>query len=291
MADINWLYSSLSQSTAAIVAIIGGFLTTKVVSIDIEKRSHLARIQDISEETEQKKSELEEFEVEYNELKNKIIEQSILDLIRKEDKLPDTEQLIDSLRDSMNMEFDESLISFIFSKYADLSQEYLNASIVIEDIFDSEIDVPEDFKDFKLKFKDKIHGLNQGALELSFDKQFEGDSRSLFSHLYTYHRNDYLEEILSKIEKTKAAINSLDTRRKSLEESVKYLIGGNILKYGFYSIVVFTILGLMVPLFWMPIDSNHFTCVDKYVPLSLFIIGITLVFAFIFFQIRSLIKS
>jgi hypothetical protein len=39
VADPNWLYSSIAQSSAAIVAIIGGFITSSVLTRSSEKRS------------------------------------------------------------------------------------------------------------------------------------------------------------------------------------------------------------------------------------------------------------
>jgi hypothetical protein len=38
MNDPNWLYSTIAQSSAAIVAIIGGFITSTVLSLIVEKR-------------------------------------------------------------------------------------------------------------------------------------------------------------------------------------------------------------------------------------------------------------
>ncbi|MBA7672472.1 hypothetical protein ES703_80649 [subsurface metagenome] len=37
--DPNWLYSTIAQSSAAIVAIIGGFITATVLMLTAEKRS------------------------------------------------------------------------------------------------------------------------------------------------------------------------------------------------------------------------------------------------------------
>jgi len=39
IGDPNWLYSTIAQSSAAIVAIIGGFITASVLMLTAEKRS------------------------------------------------------------------------------------------------------------------------------------------------------------------------------------------------------------------------------------------------------------
>lgn len=38
MGDINWLLSSLAQSSAAIIAILGGFIVSRIITMAIEKR-------------------------------------------------------------------------------------------------------------------------------------------------------------------------------------------------------------------------------------------------------------
>ena len=44
--DPNWLYSTIAQSSAAIVAIIGGFITATVLMLTAEKRSLVTQVND-----------------------------------------------------------------------------------------------------------------------------------------------------------------------------------------------------------------------------------------------------
>ena len=44
--DPNWLYSTIAQSSAAIVAIIGGFITATVLMLTAEKRSLVTQVSD-----------------------------------------------------------------------------------------------------------------------------------------------------------------------------------------------------------------------------------------------------
>ncbi|MFC2013361.1 hypothetical protein ACFLU8_00490 [Chloroflexota bacterium] len=44
--DPNWLYSTIAQSSAAIVAIIGGFITASVLMLITEKRNLKNRLAD-----------------------------------------------------------------------------------------------------------------------------------------------------------------------------------------------------------------------------------------------------
>ncbi|MFC1959061.1 hypothetical protein ACFLV6_04050 [Chloroflexota bacterium] len=44
--DTSWLYSTIAQSSAAIVAIIGGFITATVLMLTAEKRNLVTQISD-----------------------------------------------------------------------------------------------------------------------------------------------------------------------------------------------------------------------------------------------------
>jgi hypothetical protein len=52
--DPSWLYSTIAQSSAAIVAIIGGFITASILRFSAEKESLIKQVKD-------KKSTLEEY--------------------------------------------------------------------------------------------------------------------------------------------------------------------------------------------------------------------------------------
>ncbi len=46
ITDPSWLYSTIAQSSAAIVAIIGGFITATVLMLTAEKRSLVTQVSD-----------------------------------------------------------------------------------------------------------------------------------------------------------------------------------------------------------------------------------------------------
>lgn len=60
--DPNWLYSTIAQSSAAIVAIVGGFITASVLTIMAEKRS-------LEQQTTEKKTDLSTRSKEASKLK------------------------------------------------------------------------------------------------------------------------------------------------------------------------------------------------------------------------------
>src|SRR3954452_21681256 len=46
-ADVNWLLSSLAQSTAALIAIVGGLLVSRYVSLHAEQSAAGRRVDDL----------------------------------------------------------------------------------------------------------------------------------------------------------------------------------------------------------------------------------------------------
>ena len=59
MADPNWLLATMAQSAAAMVAVIGGFLVSRVITLPAERRGLDRRVREIRERAGDKKSILE----------------------------------------------------------------------------------------------------------------------------------------------------------------------------------------------------------------------------------------
>lgn len=53
--DLNGLISTIISSTAALVAIIGGFLVSRVISLSSEKNSIVRRLREINNDLKSKK--------------------------------------------------------------------------------------------------------------------------------------------------------------------------------------------------------------------------------------------
>ena len=60
MTDPNWLLATMAQSAAAMVAVIGGLLVSRVITLSAERRGLDRRVREIRERTDDKKSLLEE---------------------------------------------------------------------------------------------------------------------------------------------------------------------------------------------------------------------------------------
>ena len=56
--DPNWLYSTIAQSSAALVAIVGGFVLSRLLTLSAERNGSEMRLEEIGAELEPKQKEL-----------------------------------------------------------------------------------------------------------------------------------------------------------------------------------------------------------------------------------------
>ena len=52
MTDVNWLLSALAQTAGALVAIIGGFLVSRLVGMSAQRNGLLTRLDEIGKQVE-----------------------------------------------------------------------------------------------------------------------------------------------------------------------------------------------------------------------------------------------
>ena len=51
MTDPNWLLATMAQSAAAMVAVIGGFLVSRIITLSVERQSLDRRSRELKEKT------------------------------------------------------------------------------------------------------------------------------------------------------------------------------------------------------------------------------------------------
>lgn len=104
IGDPNWLYSTIAQSSAAIVAIVGGFITASVLMLASEKRS--LRHQKADKQTRLKALEDEERQLSEEYETSRVYEflDAITDELIKEDELRSLEVLMERHPDAWNLD-------------------------------------------------------------------------------------------------------------------------------------------------------------------------------------------
>ena len=101
--DPNWLYSTIAQSSAAIVAIIGGFITASVLSLSAEKRSLINQKKDKVIRLETLGNEKEELSREFDTKENASFIASISDKLINSKNVPTFEDLINENPEAQNL--------------------------------------------------------------------------------------------------------------------------------------------------------------------------------------------
>jgi len=126
IGDPNWLYSTIAQSSAAIVAIVGGFITATVLMLTSEKRS--LRHQQAEKKTRLGvlKAEEERLSDVYETMRVDRFFKAIADDLKKEEKLPSLEALI---RNNPGWHLDPKILK---REYEKLSKRRLEARDFIE---------------------------------------------------------------------------------------------------------------------------------------------------------------
>lgn len=60
LTDPNWLLATMAQAAAVLVAVIGGFLVSRVITLSAERRGLDRRVREIKEAAQEKESILRE---------------------------------------------------------------------------------------------------------------------------------------------------------------------------------------------------------------------------------------
>jgi hypothetical protein len=97
-ADVNWLLSSLAQSTAALIAIVGGLLVSRYVSLHAEQSAAGRRVDDLGRRLgdAERRHQHAKAEIEAHELAEAIEQDDVYDLYFRtpEGEVPTREQVI-----------------------------------------------------------------------------------------------------------------------------------------------------------------------------------------------------
>ena len=206
MTDPNWFYSALAQSAAAIVGLIGAFVTSRVMMMASERSRIEKRINEINAEI-------------------KALERQNTPLL-----------------------------------------EYINES---------------DRKDKNVALKEDKH-------------------RSTFPSPYSYlsgpsinfnkHKYDRYNEYVGRVEKNDTEISYKDAKIQELQNQVSQIILPEHFRGLIFSLIYFTIVGVILPLWLLPITPEQHL-VWKPIVLVFFITGLFAVFLYIFIEIKHITKK
>ena len=97
--DLNWLYSSMAQSGAAITAILGGFITSRVLALNAEKRSLKNQLDAMIHRLSLVQEEENIADNEHKTIKVNMFFNAMKDELKRVDVLPSLDELLKNHQD------------------------------------------------------------------------------------------------------------------------------------------------------------------------------------------------
>jgi len=312
--DPSWLYSTIAQSSAAIVAIIGGFITATVLSLMAEKRSLQNQSADKEKQLEQYIEQENDISRNYEEMKVEIFLDDNIDELLEQDELPSLEQL---MINHPGQKLDNDILN---NKYKELSKDKLEAKRFIEQ--KSNMITPENsLNDFDKWFKNNrldISNFNYEILRKEYERQYEVKKEILEEEKRKSHNNlfdlfnicnsqDWIYSlkppVYSAYEATKND-NALEYMKRKLQELRQHIafikteidaLGSRLktfsyppnLKWGIATLGYLAFFGIIIPVI---IIGNELYDSDplKWLTMVSFLVGIILVFFYVSFLIWTL---
>jgi len=284
MTDPNWFYSALAQSAAAIVGLIGAFVTSRVMMMAGERSRLEKRIQEINAEIKelerQNAPRLEYIE----EVDRKDDEESVDNfLIAKKPEL-DLENL--PTYDKMRKELlEEGRIQIPDEKFDSMFKEGYNALIEMIRI--------EKEEEIKFKKGETVSSKPTSGLGELFSRIQLPDFTYLKAPLLPIadpHKYDRYNKYQEIIRKNDTEISYKKAKIQELEHQLNQIVLPKDFKWLIISLIYFTMVGVILPLYLLPITPEQHL-VWKPIVLVFFITGLFAVFLYIFREIKHITKK
>jgi hypothetical protein len=303
---VNWLYSAAAQSAAAIVAILGGFITSRILMLNAEKRSLENQYSSAAKRAELLTEQQKEADDHYHTMKSDLFFDKIADELRKADPMPPFEDLVKQHQGSV-VDIDPIVLR---REYDKLSKEILEARQFIENKYDL-IEIGLSFNVWVNKHSIDVSGYNYDTLQKEYlrlqtekeEAQKGGGLGSLWgstqfplSLMIPPEISVYRQQVVDReIEKSLDRVRELRYqaefakaecgRLKALHDAFSYPKN---LRWGFLALVYFAVVGVAVPLFMLP--SEGYSPWSRYIVTGLFMTGLLAVLVYIWNQLNELLK-
>lgn len=315
-SDPNWLFSTIAQSSAAIVAIIGGFITASILTLLAEKRN--LTNQKAEKETRLdllKTRETEEVEV-YEAIRVDVFLNRIANDLKKEDELPPFEEIIyrypgwNLNRDILKREYEKLSIQRIQAReFIEIHSELvdLNDFILFDEwVKGNKLDVSgcdydlleEEYYRFRTQREQKSEEDESENLPPLLKNMFSikmPDITPLPSpqttqwDLYRKQREDRESETArSRINTLKHEISLLVGEISNLESRINSFSYPPNLGWGIIVLAYLAVFGILFPVLIIAFEA--FFNWARVSITTMFWLGIIAVFSYVVFQIRTLKK-
>lgn len=306
IGDPNWLYSTIAQSSAAIVAIVGGFITASVLMLTSEKRSLRHQLADKKARLEALEGEDKQLFKEYETVWVDEFINTITDELIKEDELPSLEVIRQRHPETQNLN-----LEILKQEYEKTSKRRLEARQFIGQHSKS-IDAsnPLSFNEWISKNRLNISAYDSEILEqeynrlVTYEKERLAEERKR-AHPFTIQVSEILEAspalhmpTVSLREQRRA--ESIGERLSNVRTEISLLKYGVIdldrrlisfrdpqdLRWGLCVLAYLAGVGILFPLIIIAKEA-YFTIMKQFA-IGLFFTGLVAIFGYIVSQINRL---
>jgi uncharacterized iron-regulated protein len=296
--DPNWLYSTIAQSSAAIVAIIGGFITATVLNLLSEKRN-------LKNQREDKKTRIETLRKTREDLIKELEPKEVLSFIESitndiinSDNLPSFEEIKDNYPYTQNLN-----LEMLKKDYEPFIDQIIKARSFIKKYSD-EITAKgaSTFDEWVKTYHLEISSYNYEFLEKEYNKVIAKKRESLSSieqmlmppnmitmslpYIQPISEQQELKSLCDKIQESKYEITSLENDTLNLDVRIESFSFPPNLKWGIAVLGFLSIFSIFLPV--LIISQEAYFTWSKWLTTASFWVGIIGVFAYIVFQIRVL---
>ena len=297
--DPNWLYNTIAQSSATIVAIIGGFITASVLSLSADKRSLINQKKDKEARLETLRNEKTTMSQELDAGKSKTFIMSVFDKIIGSQNIPSFEELVNENPESQNLN-----PQILKKDYEIFTSKLLKAKDFIVNNSNKISLKSGEFEDWIQTNRLDISNYDYKILKSLYDKVQDQKQQSLSSlervllpPTLLRMRLPYIPSIVEQQERERlrqiikadtSEITSLENDIKTLDFRISKFSYPPNLGWGIVVLGFLAIFGILLPV--LIIFGETFFSWAKLLTLITFCVGIIGVFAYIVFQIRVLKK-
>lgn len=284
MYDLTSFLTAVASSAACIVAILGGFIASKLISIDGERDSILSRLKDIEEELAYR-GKIKDTAQREND------EDDALDFIEKHFKelqggaslteiyatIPEPDFPIEKMQPYWQRAI--AVSSAFQSKIEHFNGEKLNADYVPESLYCSYHESSLEYQICKLLGNDlHVKCSQNGYPYIAMNTVLP----LRISNGYEYRDNQ------QKISEQNAAISLLGMQAKNLKAQIPSLKKPKGVKAGLVIFALFSMGCIIVPLALSPFTTDNLLCYNltKWIVLIVFFFGLSSIFAYLIYLLR-----
>ena len=279
LIDLGWLYA-VAESSAAFVAIVAAFFTTKILSIASERKTLSNRVKLLTKEIEQRNHIVEMYQKDIDRIWFKWAGETVDPFLEdaKYDANPDSppslEELIDAFKQKESRTPNQYEQGLLERKYAVFVDE-------VKKLAKEREEARKAFAKSPYSVLGQLFGATRELRMLTTRLKLPEQVR---------REVEELEKAEDKQEEELKAVALLELRKNEYEEQSQSISFPKYVWFGFSSLVYFAIVGVAVPLAYVLLAAQFQQYILESHVFFLFLSGLIIVFLYLYLEIRQAVS-